>query len=143
MPIVEYPDGTLWIDVDELSEVDPVRTRLMGLGARVTAFVPDPTCGVTVEEVDWVEPYPKIVPRNGPEPGIIVAPAEIPDGHTLLLTVHDMAGILPGREVTTVLSLIRGPSPACLGKIVSRRQPHPRDPRLRPAMPPQARSSET
>jgi hypothetical protein len=142
MPIVENRDGTLWIDVHELSEIDAVRTRLTELGARVTALVPDPTCGVTVEEVDWVELYPKIVPRNGPEPGIIVDPAEIPEGHTPLLTVHDMAGVLPGCAVTMVLSLVRGAAPPCVGKIVSRRHPRPRDPRLRPARPPRARSSD-
>jgi hypothetical protein len=111
MPIVENPDGTLWIDIDALSEVDVVRTRFTELGARVTALVPDPTCCVTVEEIEWGALYPKIVPRNGPEPGIIVDPAVIPDGHTLLLTVHDTAEILPGRAVTIVLSLIRGPAP--------------------------------
>jgi hypothetical protein len=95
MPIVDNPDGTLWIDIDALSEVDAVRTRLTELGARVTALVPDPTCGVTVEEIEWVKLYPKIVARNGPEPGIIVEPAEIPDGHTLLLTVHDTAQFCP------------------------------------------------
>jgi hypothetical protein len=143
MPIVENPDGTLWIDIDEITEVDAVRTRLTELGARATALVADSTCGVTVEEVDWAELYPKIVPRNGPEPGIIVEPAEIPEGHTLLLTVHDITGVLRGRDVATKLSLIRGPVPPCVAKIVSRRQPRPRDPRLRPARPPRTRSSET
>ena len=143
MPIIENPDGTLWIDIDEIPEVDGVRTRLTELGAPVTALVPDSTCGVAVEEVDWADLYPKIVPRNGPEPGIIVEPAEIPEDHTLLLTVHDMTAVLRGRDVTTVLSLIGGPVPPCVGKIVSRRQPRPRDPRLRPARPPRTRFSET
>jgi hypothetical protein len=56
MPVVENPDGTLWIDVDEISEVDAVRRRLGELGVPVTALVPDPDCAVSVEEVEWGEP---------------------------------------------------------------------------------------
>ncbi len=55
MPIVENRDGTLWIDIQEISEVDAVRARLMELGLPVTALVPDPACNVTVEDVEWVE----------------------------------------------------------------------------------------
>jgi hypothetical protein len=125
MPIIENPDGTLWIDVDEMSEIDAIRTRLTELGGRMTALVPDPTCDVTVEEVEWADLYPKIVPRNGPEPGIIVQPAEIPEGHTLLLATQTMTGAPRGHEIVVVLRLIRGPAP-----------PRFANPRLRAASPP-------
>ncbi|MGO9956872.1 MAG: hypothetical protein ACLP50_12975 [Solirubrobacteraceae bacterium] len=143
MPIVTKPDETLWIDVDALSEVDALRARLAELGVPVTVLVPDLACDAIVEEVDWSELYPKIVPRNGPEPGIIVDPAEIPVDHTLLLAAHDTSQILPGRAVTIVLSLIHGPAPKCLGKIISPRDPQPRDPRLYPAKPPRTQRSKT
>jgi hypothetical protein len=143
MPIITNPNGTLWIDVDALSEVDALRERLTELGVPVTVVVPDVACDVIVEEVDWSELYPRIVPRNGPEPGIIVDPTEIPVDHTLLLAAHDTAQILPGRSVTTVLSLIHGPTPPCLGKIISPRDLQPRDPRLYPAKPPRTRRPET
>jgi hypothetical protein len=137
MPIVENPDGTLWIDINKMSEVDAVRTRLTELDKRVTALIPDPSFGITVEEVDWVDLYPKIVPRNGPEPGIIVEPAEIPNGHTLLLAAHTLRGVPRGREVVLVLSLIRGSPPQCVGKVIGPQRPMPpSDSRLRPARPP-------
>ncbi len=113
MPIVENRDGTLWIDIQEISEVDAVRARLMELGLPVTALVPDPACNVTVEDVEWVEQYPKIVPRNGPEPGIIVRPGEIPEGHTLLLGAHRMTGGPRAHDTVLVLSLICGAPPPC------------------------------
>ena len=134
MPIVENPDGTLWIDIDATSEVDAIRRRLSGLGVSVTALVPDPACGVTVEEVAWGDLYPKIVSRNGPEPGIVVQPAAIPPDHTLLLAANTMAGAPRGREVVVVLSLIRGPAPACYGKVITRAPP-PGGPRVGPARP--------
>lgn len=134
--MVENPDGTLWIDIHDMSEVDPIRRRLSELGVSVTALVADPTCGVTVEEVRWGDLYPKIVPRNGPEPGIIVAPGEIPPGHTLLLGAHTVAGAPHQPKLVIVLSLIRGPTPSCYGKIINRARPVATDPRLRPARPP-------
>jgi hypothetical protein len=136
MPMVESPDGTLWIDIQDISEVDLIRRRLRELGVSVTALVPDPTCGVTVEEVEWVDLYPKIVPRNGPEPGIIVQPADIPPGHTLLLGTHTVAGASHPRTVVIVLSLIRGPAPPCYDNVITRARPVPTDPRLRPARQP-------
>ena len=121
------PTGTLWIDVKDLSEVDAVRERLTQLGVPVTCPVPDPDCDLAVEEVDWGELYPRIVPRNGPEPGIIVQPTEIPEGHTLLLATQTMPAPRPGHhpKVVQVLRLIRGPAPTRVG-----------GPRLYPARPP-------
>jgi hypothetical protein len=140
MPIVENPDGTLWIDIEEISEVDAVCARLVELGVTLTAFVTDPACNVTVEEVEWVELYPKIVPGNGPEPGMIVQPAEIPEEHTLLPTWgHTMTGAPRDHEPVLVLSLIRSAPPPCYG-IISRQGRPPSDPRLRPARPPSPRS---
>jgi hypothetical protein len=136
MPVVENSDGTLWIDVDDLSEVDEVCAQLTQLGARATALVPDTACEVVVEEVSWSDLYPRIVTRNGPEPGIIVQPGTIPEGHTLLLGVHTSPRVPDRRNVAIVLSLIRGPAPSCYGKIITPPTPTPSDSRLRPARPP-------
>jgi hypothetical protein len=130
MSVVENPDGTLWIDIDEAPAVDAIRRRLSELGVPVTALVPDPNCRVTVEEVEWSDLYPKIVPRNGPEPGIIVQPSEIPPDHTLLLAAHTMSGAPHRRGVVTVLTLIRGPAPSCIGKIITSVRPVADEPRL-------------
>lgn len=130
MPVVDSPDGTLWIDVDDLSEVDAVRTRLRELGVQVTALVPDAACETVVEEVSWSELYPKIVPRNGPEPGIIVQPAAIPEGHTLLIGVHSINRGRSARSVVMVLSLIRGPAPRCYREVVRPPLPPLHDSRL-------------
>jgi hypothetical protein len=138
MPVVENPDGTLWIDVDDLFEVDGVGERLTQLGVRAIALVPDATCDLAVEEVHWGDLYPRIGPRNGPEPGIIVQPAAIPEGHTLLLGVNTISGLRNGREVVIVLSLIRGRAPPCYRKVISPPMPPPGDPRFRPARPPQS-----
>jgi len=132
MPMVENPDGTLRIDIHSTSEVDAIRRRLTDLGVSVTALAPDPACKVTAEDVAWADVYPKIVLRNGPEPGLIVQPAAIPPGHTLLLAANRMAGAPRGREVVIVLSMIRGPAPLCYGKVITRARA-PGDPRLRPA----------
>jgi hypothetical protein len=138
MPVVVNPDGTLWIDIDDIVEVDAVREELMELGVRVTAHVPDPTSDVAVEEAEWSDLYPRIVSRNGAEPGIIVQPAEIPEEHMLLLGVHTLRGVQPGPKVVMVLSLIRGTAPPCYGTVISRSLPRPSDPRLRPARPPRS-----
>ena len=41
MPLVENSDGTLWIDINEMTEVDEVQTKLVALGVRVAAVIPD------------------------------------------------------------------------------------------------------
>lgn len=125
MPLVQNPDGSLWIDINDVREVDAIRDRLNQLGVRVTALVPDPTCGVILDEVEWSDLYPKIVPRNGPDPGVIVQPAEIPEGHTLVLATQRMMGVPRDHQVVTVLRLIRGPAPSGFGR-----------PRVRPARSP-------
>ena len=96
MPITENSDRTLWIDIDELSDVEAVHAKLVALGVPVTALILDPTCDVIVNEMMWSDAYPEIVPRNGPEPGIIVDPSRIPAGHTLLLEARMMTG--PDRD---------------------------------------------
>src|SRR5579863_7296155 len=96
MPLVENSDGTLWIDINDMSEVDEVQAKLVALGVRVAAVIPDAGCDVAVKEVQWTEAYPKIVPRNGPEPGIVVDPTQIPDGHALVLGVQPLVG--PDRD---------------------------------------------
>ena len=45
------PDGTLWLDVGDLFEVDAVRARLSELGVRATVLVADSTCATVVDEV--------------------------------------------------------------------------------------------
>ena len=90
MPLVENSDGTLWIDINEMTEVDEVQTKLVALGVRVAAVIPDVGCDVAVKEVEWADVYPKMVPRNGPEPRIVVDPTQIPDGHALVLVVQQL-----------------------------------------------------
>jgi hypothetical protein len=136
MPIVENADNTLWIDVENSSEVGAIRARLQELAVPVTILVPDPACGVTVREAHWVDSYPRIVPRNGPEPGITVDPAEIPQAHTLLITVHTMPDATVHRKVVMVLNLIEGSRPPGVAKIITRDGRGPSDLRLRPAKPP-------
>jgi len=64
----------------------------------VTVLVPNPDSDATLEEVEWPDLYPKIVPRNGPAPGIIVQPAAIPEGHILLLAAQSLARVPRGRD---------------------------------------------
>jgi hypothetical protein len=135
MPTAENPDGTLWIDIRHSVEVDSIRRWLSGLGVPVTALVADPACEVPVEEVAWGDLYPKMVPRNGPEPGVIVQPAEIPPHHTLLLAVNRMDGAPNDRELVVMLRLVRGPAPPCYGRVVTRARPQAKDLPLRPARP--------
>jgi len=123
MPTAENPDGTLWIDIRHSVEVDSIRCWLSELGVPVTALVADPACKAPVEEVGWGDLYPKIVPRNGPEPGVIIRPAEIPPDHTLLLAVNRIDGAPNGLELVVMLLLVRGPAPPCYGKVVTRARP--------------------
>jgi hypothetical protein len=119
VPLVENPDGTLWIGIDKLSEVEAVDARLATLGVPVAALIPDRDCDVPVQEVDWRDLYPKIVPRYGDEPaGNLIQPSEIPAGHTLLLAVYERPGA-PDRQVVTIMSLVRGPVPKRVGPIVN------------------------
>ncbi len=46
MPVVENIDGTLWIDIYEMTDVDDVQAKLLSLGVRVAAVIPDPGCDV-------------------------------------------------------------------------------------------------
>jgi hypothetical protein len=138
MPIAENSDGTLWIDIKEPYEVDEVQAKLVALGVRVAAVIPDPACDVAVKDVAWSDAYPMIVPRNGPEPGIIVDPTQIPDDHALVLAVRPLVG--PDRDPDTVivLHLIEGPPPSRVGRIIGRPLPPPPT-GLRRAKPPPAK----
>ena len=129
MPVVENPDGTLWLDVGDLFEVDAVRARLSELGVRATVLVADSTCATVVDEVRSSELYPKIVLRNGPEPGIVVQPAAIPEAHTLLLGVHPVPLRRTGRQVVILPRLIRGLAPHCYRGVIGPPVP-PTDPPL-------------
>lgn len=138
MPLVQHSDGTLWIDVNDLSEVDGVQEKLVALGVRVAAVVPDPGCDTAVTAVPWTDAYPRIVPRNGPEPGIVVDPSQIPDGHALLLAVQPLVGPDRDPETVIVMHLIQGSPPPRVGRIVDRSLP-PVPPGLhRPKPPPTA-----
>ena len=135
---MENIDGTLWIDINEMNEVDEVQAKLVALGVRVAAVIPNVGCEVAVKEVQWSDAYPKIVPRNGPEPGIVVDPTQVPDGHALVLAVQPLIGPDRDRETVIVLYLIEGPPPSRVGRIVGRPLPsiprglqHPKPP---PAM---------
>jgi hypothetical protein len=136
MPITENSDGTVWIDIDELSDVEAVQTRLVELGVPVTALIPDPTCDVIVNEVVWTDAYPEIVPRNGPEPGIIVDPSWIPDGHRLLLQTGMMTGPDRDPETVVVLYLIEGTPPDRVARVIGRAAPPPPRGLRRPSPPP-------
>jgi len=138
MPLVENSDGTLWIDINDMSKVEEVQAKLVALGVRVAAVIPDAGCDAAVKEVQWSDAYPKIVPRNGPEPGIIVDPTQIPDGHALVLAVQQVIG--PDRdpgETVIVMYLIEGPPPDRLGRVIGRPAPPP-PPGLYRAKPPPA-----
>jgi hypothetical protein len=136
MPLVENTDGTLWIDINEIAEVGEVQAKLVALGVAVAAVIPDAGCDVAVNEVQWADSYPKVVPRNGPEPGIVVDATQIPDGRALVLAVQPLIGPDRDPETVIVLHLIEGPPPSRLGRIVGRPLP-PIPPGLcRPKPPP-------
>jgi hypothetical protein len=66
MPVVENPDGILLIEIRDIAEAGCVQGRPGELHVPVTVLVADPTYEVPVEEVAWIDLYPKIVLRNGP-----------------------------------------------------------------------------
>jgi hypothetical protein len=136
MPIAENSDGTLWIDINEMAEVEEVQSKLVALGVPVAAVLPDPTCEVIVKEVQWSDTYPQIVPRNGPEPGIVVDPTQIPDGHALLLAVQTMTGPDCDPETVIVLHLIEGSPPSRVARVIGRPLPPPLPGLRRPKPPP-------
>ena len=136
MPHMENSDGTLWINIKEMNEVDEVQAKLVALGVRVAAVI-HTACDVAVKEVQWGDVYPKIVPRNGPEPGIVVDPTQIPDGHALVLAVQPLIGPDRDPETVIVLYLIEGPPPSRVGRIVGRPLP-PIPPGLHRPKPPPA-----
>lgn len=139
MPISKDADGTVWIDINEMADVEEVQSKLVALEVPISAAIPDPACGVIVEVVQWSDSHPKIVPRNGPEPGIVVDPAQIPDGRALLLTVHPMRGGGRDGEIATVLHLIEGDPPGRVARIIGYPAPPPPPPGFRRATPPSAR----
>ena len=150
---MENSDSTLWIDINGMNEVDEGQAKLVALGVRVAAVIPDAGCDVAVKEVQWGDVYPKIVPRDGPEPGIVVDPTQVPDGHALVLAVQPLIG--PDRDPETprprdpetprprdpetmiVLYLIEGPPPSRVLRIVGRPLP-PIPPGLHRPKPPPA-----
>jgi hypothetical protein len=136
MPLAENSDGMLWIDINDMSEVDEVQAKLVALGVRAAAVIPDAGCDVAVKEVQWTDAYPKIVPRNGPEPGIVVDPTQIPDGHALVLAVQPLIGPDRDPETVMVLYLIEGPPPDRLGRVIGRPAPPPPPGLHRPKPPP-------
>lgn len=134
---MENSDGMLWIEINEMNEVDEVQAKLVALGVRVGAVIPDAGCDVAVQEVRWGDVYPKIVPRNGPEPGVVVDPTQIPDVRALVLAVQPLIGPDRDPKTVTVLYLIEGPPPSRVGRIVGCPLP-PIPPGLHRAKPPRA-----
>ena len=66
-----------------MSEIDAIRTRLTELGGRMTALVPDPTCDVSVEEV---EPCRLLTLRWEDDGGEVVFTLEpVPEGTRLVV----------------------------------------------------------
>jgi hypothetical protein len=119
MPLLENPDGTIRINIDQTADVEALNADLAKLGLRVAVRIPDPASKASVQEVDWRDVYPKIVPRRqDDEPvGKLIRPSAIPDGHTLLLAVNERPEASYS-QLVTVMSLIRGPVPKCVGTVV-------------------------
>jgi hypothetical protein len=138
MPIAKNADGTLWIDINEMTEVEEVQSKLVALKVPVSVVLQDPACEVIVKAVEWSDSYPKIVPRNGPEPGIVVDPAQIPDGHALLLAVHTTRGGGRDGELVMVLHLIEGGPPSRVARIIGYPPPPLPPPGFHPAKAPSA-----
>jgi hypothetical protein len=67
-----------------------------------------------------------------------VDPAQIPDGHALLLAVQTMRGADRDGEIVTVLDLIEGGPPSRVARIIGYPPPPPPPPGCRPAKPPSA-----
>ena len=115
---MDNSDGTLWIDINEMNEVDEVQAKLVALGVRLAAVIPDVGCEVAVKKVQWGDVYQKIVPRNGPEPESVVDPTQIADRHALMLAVRQLIGADRDPGTVVVLSLVEGPPPSRVGRIV-------------------------
>jgi hypothetical protein len=124
-PVTENPDPTVTITLEEVADVDRLNERLAELGMRAKALLVDPNCTDTVEEVEWGELYPQIVPENGPERRIRIQPDAIPVDHTLVLAVQPAAshGVPP---IIVRLMLVQGPAPERLGKVLYPAAPPPR-----------------
>lgn len=69
MPVVENPNGTLWLDVDELSEVDGMRSRLTKLGVRVTALVLTLPAGLPSRRLTGASCIRGLCPETARSPG--------------------------------------------------------------------------
>ena len=90
--LVENQDGSITIPIEDLYAVDDVDRRFTELGLRARVLHADPRQTTAVNELDWSDLYPQIVPDNGPDPWITLRPDAIPTKTTLLLVVEELKG---------------------------------------------------
>jgi hypothetical protein len=116
--LVENPDGSITIPIQDLYAVDDVDRRFTELGVRARVLQADPHHATAVNELDWTDLYPQIVPDNGPDPWITLRPDAIPTGTTLLLVVQELQdprGADAGKAAR--IMLVGNPAPERIGPV--------------------------
>jgi hypothetical protein len=116
--LVENPDGSITIPIQDLYAVDDVDRRFTELGVRARVLQVDPHHATVVNELDWSDLYPQIVPGNGPDPWITLRPDAIPTGTTLLLVVQELQdprGADAGKAAR--IMLVGNPAPERIGPV--------------------------
>jgi hypothetical protein len=130
--VVVNRDGSVTLTIDELIGVSAANARLAALGVPARAAVIEAGCAVKGVRVR----FPPRASRNGlPEPwiagmirpekshpgfgglGMVIRPAGIPRGDTLLLTARWLDSTHAGTPVRAVglsFGLYRGPAPSCV-----------------------------
>jgi hypothetical protein len=130
--VVVNRDGSVTLTIDELIGVRAANARLSELGVRARVAIVEPGCTARGVRVRFP---PRRNPNGLPEPwiagmirpekshpgfgglGMVIRPAGIPRGDTLLLTARWLNSTHAGTPVHAVglsFGLYRGPAPSCV-----------------------------
>jgi hypothetical protein len=135
--VVVDPDGSVTLTINQLVGVSAANARLAKLGVRARVAIIEPGC--TAKGVHVELPLPQRTARSEPwiaqmwrpekvwrqedaHPGfggvgLVIRPAGIPKGDTLLMTARRIDGTharIPFHAVGLSMGLYRGPAPSCV-----------------------------
>ena len=115
MPLMENSDGMLWIEINEMNEVDEVQAKLVALGVRVGRRSRMPGATWPSRRSGGATSIRRSFLAMAPEPGVVVDPTQIPDVRALVLAVQPLIGPDRDPKTVTVLYLIEGRPRAASG----------------------------
>lgn len=109
--VTQNTDGTITVDINELTGVSGANAQLASLGVRAEAIVIDPSCTSDARSIPYPDLHGAILGPSDLTVGVTIHPAAIPAGDTLLLGAKQGAS----GQVAVRVMLVKDPAPSCVG----------------------------